>query len=140
MILEETEQIAGGKMAEAESRKAARALRGAAMISAVRAILMPILISWAPPGTFPGADTLSIQVWGYLSAAIFLGLSIWATRDPLRSTLCAFAFYAMIAIPDILNNTGFLAQGWISKMVMSSILIRAIVAGMLHRSYTGCAR
>jgi hypothetical protein len=128
-------QTAGQQLPRREARAAMQALRGAVVISLVRAIPMPLLIGSSPPGTFPGADPLDIQAWGYTQAALFGVLAIWAARDPLPPTLVALGFYVAISIPDFVNQTGFLAQGWISKLVMLSILGRGVIAGMLHRSY-----
>jgi hypothetical protein len=124
-----------------QCRYAARALFAAATMSAIRALLLPWLAAHAPPDTFPGLDADSARLIGLGQALFFVLAALWARKDPLPASIAALACYLAMAVPDILNNSGVLAQGLISKAVMTLILARALLAGVLHRTaYPPAAR
>jgi hypothetical protein len=132
--MEHTSEITRGRLLDEQCRYAARALFAAAVMSAIRALLLPWLVAHSPPDTFPGVDADSTRLVGLGQAALFVALACWARKDPLPAAIAALACYLGMAVPDIINNTGFLAQGLISKAVMILILARALLAGVLHRT------
>jgi hypothetical protein len=123
------------KLKEEQCRYAARALFAAATMSALRAVILPWLVTHTPPNTFPGVDADVLRLTGFGQAVFFGLLAAWSFRDPLPPAITAMVFFVGMAVPDILNNTGVLAQGLISKFVMILILGRALFAGILHRMH-----
>jgi hypothetical protein len=127
-------QATHDKLADERAGYAFRALIAAATVCGARAVVLPFLIAFAPPNTFPGADADILRNLGLGQAAFFALLALWARRDPLPPAIAALACYGGLAVPDILNHTGILAQGLIGKFIMLIILARALVAGILHRA------
>jgi hypothetical protein len=117
-----------------ERHIATAALMSACTLSIVRAFLLPWLIKIAPPNTFPGMESQAIQTVSLCSAGLFFVLTLWATKEPLWPSIAALVFYAVMSMPDLLNQPGFLAKGIISKAVMSCVLLRALAAGLVHRT------
>lgn len=116
-----------------EARAAARAIQGAAWILVIRGTIMPFLIRHTPPGTLASLDPQSVQLISYCAAAVFVGLYFWARKDPFAAALAAILVYAGLSYPDLVDGTGILGKGIISKLVMLSVLGRALVAGIVHR-------
>ena len=127
-------QATHDKLADERAGYAFRALIAAATVCGARAVILPFLIAFAPPNTFPGQDTDILRNLGLGQAAFFALLALWARRDPLPPAIAALACYGGLAVPDVLSHTGILAQGLISKFIMLIILARALVAGILHRA------
>jgi hypothetical protein len=115
-----------------ERRTAAAALFTAAAMSLIRAFLLPWLIRIAPPNTFPGMDPQKLLIMSVCSMLLFGLLAMWALKEPFAPSAIALLFYIAISIPDLVNQQGFLAKGIISKMVMMTILLRALAAGLVH--------
>jgi hypothetical protein len=137
MLLNDSElQVHNDRMRARECRIAAAALFSACTMSIIRALILPWLISVAPPNTFPGMDAHAIQIVSFCTAGLFVVLAMWATKDPLPPSLAALVFYAAMSIPDLANQPGFLAKGIISKLIMLTILLRAIASGLVHRSFS----
>ena len=129
-------QATHDKLADQRAHYAFRALIAAATFAGGRALFLPLLIAFAPPGTFPGADADIIRNIGLGMAAFFALLALWAKRDPLPAAIAAVACYGGLAVPDILSHSGIIAQGLVSKFIMMIIITRALVAGILHRAGT----
>jgi len=127
-------QATHDKLADERAHYAFRALIAAATLSGARALILPWLIAHSPPNTFPGADADVLRNLGLGQAVFFALLGLWAKRDPLPPAIAALACYGGLAVPDILNHTGILAQGLIGKFIMLIVLARALVAGILHRA------
>jgi hypothetical protein len=121
------------KLRDEQATYAFRALIAAAMMTGLRAVILPILIAHTPPNTFPGVDAETLRLMGVGQAFFFGLLALWARKDPLPPALAALVCFVGLSVPDILNNSGVLAQGLISKFVMLLILGRALMAGVLHR-------
>jgi hypothetical protein len=121
------------QLTEEQCRYAARALFAAATMSGLRAVILPWLVKHCPPNTFPGVDADTLLLMGFGQAVFFGLLAAWSFRDPLPPAITALVFFIGVSAPDVLNNTGFLAQGLISKFVMVTILGRALLAAIHHR-------
>jgi hypothetical protein len=122
------------KLRDEQAHCAARALFAAATLCMVRAIILPWLTAHSPAGAFPGgADVETMRLAGVGLAAFFALLAFWAANDPLPAAVTALTCYIALSVPDILNNSGLLAQGLISKFVMIMTLGRALFAAVLHR-------
>jgi hypothetical protein len=129
-----TPQVTHDRLRDEQCRYAARALWAAATMSVIRALVLPWLVAHSPPDTFPGVDADATRLVGIGQGFFFGLLALWARKDPLTAAIAALACYLAMAVPDVVNNSGFLAQGLISKAVMTLILARALLAGVLHRT------
>lgn len=122
------------RLKDEQAKYAARALFAAATMAIIRAVILPWLIAHSPANTFQGADADTLRLIGFGQGVLFALLAAWALQNPLAATITAMLFFVGIAIPDILNNTGVLAQGLLSKFVLLMILGRGLLAGVLHRT------
>jgi len=111
---------------------AARALISAAIMSMIRAALIPYLIQKSPPGTFGQIDPSMVQMTGFFMVIVFAAAAFWAMENPLLAVAAAMLFYAAISVPDLLQGSGLLGRGVISKSVMMMVLVRGLVAGAQH--------
>jgi hypothetical protein len=119
-----------------ERRIAATALFTASVMCLIRAFLLPWLIRISPPNTFPGMDPHKLLLVSVCSMLLFGLLALWSLNEPFAPAAIALIFYIAISIPDLMNQQGFLAKGVISKLVMLSILLRALAAGLVHQFNT----
>ena len=136
MIDLEIPAIAMNSLRARERRIAATALFTACVMCLIRAFLLPWLIRISPPNTFPGMDPQKLLLISVCSMLLFGSLALWALKEPLAPTAIALVFYIAMSIPDLVTQQGFLAKGIISKLVMITILLRALAAGLVHQFNT----
>jgi hypothetical protein len=112
---------------------ATKALISAAMLSIIRATIIPFLITRTPPGTLGQMNAQTIEMMGFFMALVFGIAAFYAMHKPMISVAVAFLLYLVISIPDLVNGHGVLGTGIISKGVMVLVLTRALIAGLQHQ-------
>jgi hypothetical protein len=115
------------------ARAARRALLSAAGACAVRAVALPWLIVHSPPRTFGSLDAESVQVNSFAMAAALYVCSLWALADPLVPSMLCLTLFVWLASPDLIHPAGLLSSGIITKVVLLILILRAVIAGLLHR-------
>lgn len=118
---------------KAEARLATLALGTAAVLSIIRATVLPLLLAAAPAEQFASFVSPNVRLANWLLAGVFVAACLWAPRQPLYASLAALALYLVYAIPDILHNPVLIGGGHIGKIVTLGILARAAFAGVMHR-------
>jgi hypothetical protein len=111
---------------------ATRALISAAIISGIRASLIPFLIMKSPSSSLNQMDPHVVEITGFFMMVVFVVAAIYAMQKPLIAVAASLMLYLAISIPDYLQGSGFLGKGVISKGVMLLVLTRALIAGFQH--------
>jgi hypothetical protein len=117
-----------------DRRMAAGALGSAALMSLIRALIMPWLLTASPKFSFSGIDVQMIQNLSLCLGGLFLLMSAWALRNPLPAAIVSIAVYVVITYPDVMNGGTLLQRGIISKLFMLGVLTRALASGLIHNT------
>jgi len=119
------------------ARSASRALISAALMLAVRGTILPFLILKVPTGILGNVDPSTIELNSYLAGGAITATCVWALSNPLLASVVSLIVYLAASAPDLIHGNGVLGKGLISKAVMLTILGRAVVCGVIHRTLPG---
>lgn len=131
--LDPTNRLLRNAIRQQHAVAACRALSGAALLSGVRAILMPALVDYPPPQFNDHASPLEIRITSLCLAAMFACMALWARREPLLASIAATLIYLAFVVPDVIAHPVLLGAGHVGKIVMLLVLARALATGLMHR-------
>lgn len=66
-------------------------------------------------------------------AATFWALFLWARSNPLPASICGMIVYVTLIALDAATDPTQLVRGWLLKIIIISVLAKAISAGIKHR-------
>jgi hypothetical protein len=132
----QTEQLAK------QAKKSFGALLTVAILQTVFGAVIVAVSSNAQPiagGTQQGAEqvsvgVLSITVFGI--ATVFFGLAFWARKNPLPASIVGLVLFVSVHLLDALVDPTSIIRGILVKIIIISILVKAISAGVRHRALT----
>lgn len=70
-------------------------------------------------------------------ALTFWALCIWARRNPLPASVCGMIVFVTLIALDAIADPTQLVRGWLLKIIVISVLAKAISAGIKHRELRG---
>ncbi|HEY0007861.1 MAG TPA: hypothetical protein VGB55_03970, partial [Tepidisphaeraceae bacterium] len=105
----------------------------AAAFFLVRITVLPWLIHWSPPGTFPGPGEMEVIQDGLMCAGIFILAALLARHAPLFAVLISTAVFGGIIYQDLTRYSDWMAQGLIGKAIVGMLLLRAFMNALMSR-------
>jgi hypothetical protein len=117
----------------AEAKIACIALGTAAVLSLIRAAILPLILSSAPKEKFASFVSPDAQLAAWILAGVFAIACCFAPRRPLHASVAALVCFLLWAVPDVAHNPVLVGGGHIGKLVTLGILARAAFAGVMHR-------
>ena len=134
---------AGQKLQGDELQKTAKKASGALMTVGVIQLAAGAIVFFiarnSPRSNFLITPLLLITLFGV--GAIFIGLAIWARKQPLPAAIVGLALYGTLTVLDYVmifsaaskeNTTPQIGVPWM-KIVIIAILVQAIQAGQKYR-------
>lgn len=112
----------------AKARKAAVALL---VVTIMQFVFGTILIFVLPAAAAEDRTVMLISVYGI--GVIFLGLYLWARKNPLPAAISGLVFFITVHALDAVADPTALARGVILKVIVIVMLVQAIQAGIQHR-------
>jgi hypothetical protein len=116
----------------AQSGKGSGALLTVAILQFVVGVIFYFAARSAPAGTAAQMTFASFFVMGI--GVVFFILYFWSRRQPLPANITGLVLYILMHLGDALLDPTALSRGFIFKIIIISVLIRAIAAGMNHRA------
>jgi hypothetical protein len=119
-----------------EAHAATFALGTAAVLSVLRATIMPLMLAGIPPvklGQLASFVSPEVRIANHALAGVFVLAALWAPRRPFYAAVTALVLYLCWAVSDVLHNPVLIGGGHIGKIVTLGILSRAAFAGVMHR-------
>lgn len=114
------------ELLEKEARLAAAALLAVAILQAAVGLLLLTMRERFPALT----DAAFFAIFGL--GAAFLALSVWARRSPLPAAIAGLSLFIAFHALDALADPRNLINGWLIKIIVIVVLVRAIRAGLLE--------
>jgi hypothetical protein len=128
-----------GLVMESEALTAqVKSASGALLAVAIIQVILGTIIVFALKG-FPGRGELestaiplvAFSVYGI--GAVFFGLYFWARKSPYPAAIVGLVVFVTVHLLDIIADPSALARGILMKIIIITILIKAIRAGARHR-------
>ncbi|MEM6297050.1 MAG: hypothetical protein AAGA54_37640 [Myxococcota bacterium] len=101
-----------------EARKGAWALGFVALATAI----LPLVIGFA-------------NAFTYGVAAVFGVLALWALKAPLIASAIGLSLYGVAVLADAVADPSTILRGILGKIIVVTVLVNAIRAGMKHREF-----
>jgi hypothetical protein len=114
--------------AEALAKQTGLASKALLAVAVIQTVLGGVLAAMMMPETGP----VVAVVVGAIAAA-FYGLYFWSRRNPLPAAVCGLVLYITLLGLDAVADPAAIARGWLIKIIIISVLAKAISAGIKHR-------
>jgi membrane-associated HD superfamily phosphohydrolase len=119
------------------SRKAVTALFAVSILQFLGGILIYFLFKGNRPYDMTQEEyerTLNLTLVVVLGlGVIFALLGFWARKAPLPSAIVGLVLFVSVHLLDALVDPTALVRGWLVKIIVIVVLIKAIQAGLKHR-------
>lgn len=107
--------------------KLAKHARGVLVLVAVVQIVGAVILYVA--GGIPDVPALAIPLGG---GAVFVGLAVWARKDPLTAVLVGLGIYVVSVLLAALAEPSSLFSGLIGKAIIIAMFINGISTGLTY--------
>jgi hypothetical protein len=115
----------------AQSGKGSGALLTVAIIQSVVGAILYLAASKAPGANATEITAASVFVIGI--GVVFFVLYAWSRHHPLPANIVGLVLYVLVHLGDAMADPTALSRGLIFKIIIISVLCRAIAAGMKQR-------
>lgn len=126
-----------------QATKAAAPLLFVAVIQFVMAMVLVGMLLAGPESALPKSEQfqqfLKPVVVGFVIGIgfIFLLLYLWARKNPFPAAIVGLVFYITVHLLDVLADPKSIFRGALLKIIVITLLVKAIAAGARHRRLIG---
>lgn len=126
---------AGRQYMALELQKHLKKSKTALLIVAVIQTIFGLIVFAGAKGSLQAGQSLSpvffITIFGI--AGIYFGLYAWARHQPLAAAIVGFTLFVTLHVLDAIADPTQLLRGLIMKIIIITMLVQAIQAGLKYR-------
>ncbi len=126
----------GQQIQSVELQKSCKKAAGALLAVAVIQAIVGTITLAAMGDQVTEDEKPLVMAFIYGVAAVFFALFFWARRQPLPAAIVGLALFVTLHLVDAIVDPTSLARGWLMKIIIVVVLVRAIQAGLQHRKLT----
>lgn len=120
------------KLRDHDSLQISRGLLLCAGLCLIRAAVVPWYLHFKG-SSGQGLSDLEIVSTSLILVSLFVAASVLARFTPLTAVLISMAGFAAVCVRDYLSCPDILAQGLISKFLLSGMLLRSLFSALISR-------